>query len=873
MSMVRLVAVLGDGIVPFVTGIADLDLVEIGGKYRLYSAARPISGGGVAAFDAESAETAAVLAGRLGHAGVSRPLDQPVLAVVAGWQPGGAGALILSAGFVQAGPSGVPVALATGAPQRRVALDTGGLPADLRAVDTIEIGGRVLVVGLAADGGPPLVWQASGAATLEAQAPLPGPAPAMAQGGWDRMALAELDGRLLVLLADQAGHRVAVLAADGTGALVPVQVAGMETGLGIALPSALATATVEGRLYALAAGAGSSSVTVFAVGADGRLAAADHVVDGLHTRFQAVSALETVTAAGRAYVLAGGADDGLALMLLLPGGRLVHLESVAGLAVAGPAALAVRAITAADGRVTLQLFAAGASAGIAQYVVDLGLLAAPRTAAPGQTLLEGGAGNDLLTGGADAVTLAGGAGDDILVGGAGAAAMAGGAGADLFVLAANGRVNRITDFDPAQDRLDLSAFPMLRSVAQLAVSQTATGARLAFGATVIEIVSASGRPLSPLIFTEELLLGGLQRMPLGGWGIAAQARPGGEALHGMAAADTLTGAAGRDTLWGGGGPDRLAGGAGDDQIHGQDGNDRIDGGDGADSLYGGHGNDRIQGGAGDDRILGGEGSDILDGGADNDRIFGEGGNDTIEGGGGHDVLFGGIGRDVLYGGTGNDSLAGGDGSDLLDGGPGNDTLAGGPGSDTLRGGEGQDSFLGGSGNDLLEGGAGHDTLDGGARGDTLRGEDGNDLLYGGSGRDLLEGGEGRDLLDGGQGNDRLFGGAGNDTLLGGAGRDTLSGGTGADVFVFLPGDDRGRLSAGMILDFEPGQDAVDLAAFGLSAADFLGAAGFTGRAGEFRLEPRASHLRLEVDTDGDGRFDLRLMIAGSPAMGLDDLLL
>lgn len=868
MSMFRLVAMLGDGIVPFVTGIADLDLVEIGGNYRLYSAARPVSGGGIAAFDA-AGTGAAQLIGRLGHAGVSRPLDQPGIAVICGWQAGSADTLILSAGFVQAEPAGVPVAQATGAPMRRVAVDSGGLPADLRAVETLTIGDRVLVAGLAAGGGMPLVWQASGAATLAAWGPAP--AAALVQDSWDRLVLADLGGRLWALATAQGSHRLLVLAEDGAGRLVPLQGLGMETGIGIGHPSALATAVVGGRLHALVAGAGSSSLTVFAVAEDGRMIATDHVIDGLQTRFQAVSSLETVMVAGRAYVLAGGADDGMALLLLLPGGRLLHLASLAGLAVTNPAALAVRAVTAVDGGVVLQAFAAGDSAGIAQYAIALGVLAAPRLAT-GRETLTGGTGNDLLIGGALPVTLAGGAGDDILVGGGGAAVLTGGAGADLFVLAANGQTSRITDFDPAADRLDLSGFPMLRSLAQLSLVQTATGARLAFGATVVEITSASGRPIPVLSFTDAIL-GGLQRMPVGGAGIVAQARPAGEVLRGMAAADTLQGGAGADTLWGDGGADRLSGAGGADQIHGQDGNDRLDGGDGADMLYGGHDNDRILGGADNDRLLGGEGSDQIDGEAGDDRIFGDGGNDTLAGGGGHDVLFGGLGRDAMEGGTGNDSLLGGDGSDQLWGGGGNDTLIGGPGADTMAGGDGQDSLQGGSASDLLTGDEGHDWLDGGAGSDTLQGGAGRDSLLGGSGRDTLAGDDGDDRLDGGQGNDLLQGGAGDDTLIGGPGRDTLQGGAGADVFVFLPADDPGRRSAGLILDFDRGRDVIDLSAFGLRARGFLAEAAFSGQAGQIRFDPRADHLRLEVDADGDGRFDLRLSLSGLSALGLDDLLL
>jgi Ca2+-binding RTX toxin-like protein len=51
------------------------------------------------------------------------------------------------------------------------------------------------------------------------------------------------------------------------------------------------------------------------------------------------------------------------------------------------------------------------------------------------------------------------------------------------------------------------------------------------------------------------------------------------------------------------------------------------------------------------------------------------------------VIDGGIGDDVLIGGDGDDSISGGEGDDVLIGGPGTDTLNGGPGDDTLIDGE------------------------------------------------------------------------------------------------------------------------------------------------------------------------------------------
>ena len=81
----------------------------------------------------------------------------------------------------------------------------------------------------------------------------------------------------------------------------------------------------------------------------------------------------------------------------------------------------------------------------------------------GNDILTGGTGADLLQGGAGNDRLSGGAGKDTLVGGAGSDTMTGGGGADVFVFApgdADGTTgpDRITDFTPGLDLLDLTAF-------------------------------------------------------------------------------------------------------------------------------------------------------------------------------------------------------------------------------------------------------------------------------------------------------------------------------------------------------------------------------------------------------------------------------
>ncbi|WP_418024754.1 M10 family metallopeptidase C-terminal domain-containing protein [Paracoccus sp. TD-10] len=449
----------------------------------------------------------------------------------------------------------------------------------------------------------------------------------------------------------------------------------------------------------------------------------------------------------------------------------------------------------------------------------------------GDDLLLGGPGDDNLQGGPGNDTLEGRDGNDLIYGGNGNDSLVGGAGADTLY------------GDAGHDTL-------------------------------------AGHAGDDQLFGGDLLFGG----------------NGNDSLVGGSGADTLRGEPGNDTLAGHDGDDQLFGGDGNDLLFGGNGNDSLVGGSGADTLRGEHGNDTLAGHDGDDQLFGGDGNDLL---------FGGNGNDSLVGGSGADTLRGEHGNDTLAGHDGNDQLFGGDGNDLLQGDAGNDLLEGGPGNDTLLGGEGYDLMRGGDGNDVLRGGPGHDTLHGDAGADELNGDDGHDLLYGGEGNDTLRGGPGHDslsgglgddLLDGGPGNDEIFGGEGNDTLIGGtghdsllggagddllqggdgsdtlaggAGSDTLVGGLGADVFVFSATEDLDG-SIDVILDFQPGEDRIDLAGLGLT---FIGSENFSAP-GQLRADwSQAGAHRLLVDLDGDGTAELTIELGGLEQLNASDLLL
>lgn len=224
----------------------------------------------------------------------------------------------------------------------------------------------------------------------------------------------------------------------------------------------------------------------------------------------------------------------------------------------------------------------------------------------------GGAGDDTI-GGVGRTRLDGGSGDDVLSGGAGGqVTMEGGTGTDtasfdvLFGpndVAARGGALFIEGFDP---RFGPFSY-VLRNVERIETPE------LSF--TVANLFPQTGGP-------------------------------GRDSLSGSDLDDTISGGGGRDVIDGGAGDDRLFGQGGGDRLIGGLGGDLLSGGSGADTLGGGLTElfdssddraDRLRGGAGSD-LLFGQREDSLLGGAGNDRLVFEGTFVSALGGPGRDVF-------------------------------------------------------------------------------------------------------------------------------------------------------------------------------------------------------------------------------------------
>ena len=549
-----------------------------------------------------------------------------------------------SGGLIPIGSLAYPKALLAGVPPVMARFPVNG-------AETLLVSGLTGTALVTAPGGAPQGWTtytgpASGALGALAPAaggvllaaPATGGLAAYAATSGGPAALSSVAGpRLSGIQQMPDGSLHAISAEAGTitrypltvgGALSSGQVAGALDGLGWSGPSAIRTADAGGKTYLVVAAAGSSSLTTLTF--DGSVyRIADHIIDDRATRFAGVVAMDTATVNGRTFVAAGGGDDGVTLFELLPGGRLVAIQTFEDTVERLLGNVSAVSLFRAGGH--LQLVVTGQEGGISTFSRPTAALAAPIIGGQGGQTLTGTGADDLIVGGSGNDILIATGGDNILVDGPGQDILRGGPGADIFVFVNDGVPDRVENFQVGIDRLDLSAFPGLYSMSDLKVTPVAGGARLVYGDEVIDLRTADGRSLGPGDLTEADILG-VTRPPF------------------VQIGRDLVGTTGPDLLIGADAGDRLRGLAGDDRLEGLGGRDVISGGPGADVILGGDGADFLMGGPGDDRIEGGAGADVISGGSGNDRIDGGPGNDTLRGGPGADVF-------VFRPGSGIDRIA------------------------------------------------------------------------------------------------------------------------------------------------------------------------------------------------------------------------
>jgi len=475
---------------------------------------------------------------------------------------------------------------------------------------------------------------------------------------------------------------------------------GVDQNLGVAEPTHLEHVQIAGVDFLVMGSSGSSSITIFKVLDGGHLIVTDHVFDELNTRFQKLPEMHVIDVAGRAMVVAGGADDGLTLLELLPDGTLIHHDTIADQMYSSLDG--VSGLSAFVDGTTVHVYAAGQSdIGVSHFSFSLGTIGAIETGGFASDQITGTAGRDILTGNNGDDIISGLGGNDILVDGKGQDILTGGAGADRFVLSSDNHHDIITDFQVGIDTLDLSNYQLFRNMGQLNVVSHVDGATVTFFGESLRIFTLDGQSLDFQDFVDVAPIS-LTHMTIG-------LTPQDLILEGGAEADALIGGLGNDTLSGLDGNDVLSGSGGADILQGGDGEDCADysaavlgvtvdmqnmnanAGEAAGDIF--YSIEHLLGSNHQDRLLGNSADNHIMGEIGRDMLLGRRGNDLIEGGNGNDTLKGNSGRDVLKGGNGKDTIQGNNGRDILNGGGNDDVLIGGKGNDVYLGGKGSDTFV------------------------------------------------------------------------------------------------------------------------------------------------------------------------------------
>ncbi|WP_282603902.1 hypothetical protein [Paracoccus sp. PARArs4] len=378
----------------------------------------------------------------------------------------------------------------------------------------------------------------------------------------DHVVAANVGGQVVLVTASGNGNFLSTHPMGADGRLGAGHVHSAASGAGFDLPSALALAEFGGASFAILGAAGSNSLSVFRIGQDGSLTRADHVLDEGGTRFASVTALEVVVVDGRAFVFAGGADDGISVMTMTPDGRLVHLATIADEAATTLADVSDITAVEIDGRIAV-FVASATETGVTQFLFDPGDLGVTRIAGAGTQ--GGGAGNDLLQAGAATLRLNGGGGDDILIAAGSPLLMHGGDGADIFMpTSISGRIT-ILDFRRGVDAIDFSLLGTVRSVWQLSFVPTSTGILIIWGQTILDVRSWDGRSLQASDFTNAMFPLAHYSLPeIDPEDVSPDDTPSDVATW-------IFGTEGNDTLLGASGPERIVGAGGNDTISAGDG--------------------------------------------------------------------------------------------------------------------------------------------------------------------------------------------------------------------------------------------------------------------------------------------------------------
>lgn len=461
-------------------GVTDLHLAQFGSAWVLYTASAQTHGlgafsvGGGGALSALDSVSYSANSGTLGVTGLAT-------AVL------GTDRVLLPAGRYDNG-------LAIHDLGANGTLDTVSAPS---AAPGVSLANITTVASLSIGGSTYVYTSSNGAGQLDAYRLTAGPGLSYIEteadsaqrylGDISALATAEAYGKGFVFAASGFEAGVTVFTVGAGGALTEGESLGTAEGLGLNAPSALLPVQVGQDLFLVLAAAGTDSLSVLHVSPFARLEVADHVVDDNALQLTGVRALTSVQYGERVLVIAGGDEDGVSVFELTPrSGHLSHLASIDD-----PAGATLDNVTAIEALVTgttLTIYVAGATDGVALVTMDLSVLNEAKTGDKFANTITGTAGKDLILGYGGDDVLSGWGDDDRLIDGTGADRMDGGGGADVFEFVLDNMTDTVIDFTPGEDKLDLSAIPMLYSMSSLEMSQEDWGVMISFGAERIRLL-------------------------------------------------------------------------------------------------------------------------------------------------------------------------------------------------------------------------------------------------------------------------------------------------------------------------------------------------------------------------------------------------
>lgn len=371
--------------------------------------------------------------------------------------------------------------------------DSSGRPAELSEMAAVTLAGQTYLAAVAADrDGLSLYQFIPGTLRLQTVETVTDTAKTTLNGISSLLNL-HRGGTEFLITASTAENGLSCYAVTAGGGLELRDTLGPKDGLWIAGLEDIATLTVAGQSYVLGVSAQSSTLSVIRVNPVGAMFLTDMAWDTRETRFAGALALDVFEAGGRSFVVTGGRDDGVSLFELLPGGQLLHHESLGQ-----GAGWAVGHVSDIQATVTgneVQILMAGAQGGLAQLILPLGNLGQRLSGGAGNDVLTGGALDDVVSGGAGNDSLSGGAGEDVIIAGTGRDTLTGGDGADVFVFTADGGADMITDFRIGQDRINLDDWGMVYDISSLTIRGNALGAAISWQEEVIYVRSHDGTRL------------------------------------------------------------------------------------------------------------------------------------------------------------------------------------------------------------------------------------------------------------------------------------------------------------------------------------------------------------------------------------------